>query len=657
MTETAGCQEQASAVTSELRRRFLDRIEAVVQKILGHHRSLDHSSGFTESAWNRKAWLLCATFSVSSLVSKFSAIVPPSVMGTLGMDEITLEDLRQRLPLVKPDDSRTTIYLIIGHNVDGRWALYVGSTNDIRRRVREHNYEIIQAHKYAMDAKSNDIRHWQYCHTLLAEDGWQITYHTLAAFSEQPNYIWKHMSETVFMILLGSMDKDGRGRYHNNACAKFLNDIEATVLNFVVLPPISASESYPSSVFSFTSINTRSLKGPGGSTMKPTSCPAILRLNRCLPIKQGFDGRISKVRNRTSNLVCDRCSTTSSAKWYYGNPGTAHQAYLCINCHREPRRTKADQERLETMRHMLLTHPDLDKCDYCEGTGGRMKRHLATGMLLCAPDYGYYLKHRELPPYIALRQELPVLDACSQCGSTHALVRHLPTRSVLCLTCSDQYQGPENPLMDSGTLKRFLPEVDECSNCGKTSESELFRCRQTQSVLCNTCHRYYQRNGEVPEQQRSKESLGTTIGAMKRLFPEVKECSNCASTTNLIRHGATRSVLCRVCMDHLKRNDKLPAKKSLHQLLPVLDECSNCHFGQPLLRHGATQSVLCSRCYHYYEKNQKLPSEPSLMKTLPVLDKCNHCGSTERLGRHRATMSVLCSKHMQYYDRNGHLPS
>lgn len=75
-----------------------------------------------------------------------------------------------------------------------------------------------------------------------------------------------------------------------------------------------------------------------------------------------------------------------SVKWYYGDPGKSYQAYLCINSDREPKRTKADQERLETVRHILLTHPDLDNGEYCESTGGRMKHHLATEMLLCALD-------------------------------------------------------------------------------------------------------------------------------------------------------------------------------------------------------------------------------------------------------------------------------
>ena len=585
--------------------------------------------GFIDSAWNRKTWLLCASFSVSSLVSKLNAVVPREVMNTLGMGEITMRDLQQGLPLVKADDVRTAIYLIVGHNVDGRWALYVGSSDNMRRRVRDHNCKIKLARRDTMNSESEGPPDRQYCHVVLAEEGWNVTYHALAIFDQAPYFVWKHMIETVFILLLGSMDKRSEGVYHNDACARLLDDMQHTVLKIVIPSP----------------------EGTGGSNATPASCLTFLGLNRCLPTKQGFQGV------KPPNIMCDHCSTHSSDAWHLGDPGKSYEAYVCVNCYRRPTRSEGDQLRVEAMRRMLQSNPHKDRCDYCCSTVGTMTRNLATGMILCVSDVNYHQKHGELPPWIPLLQELPVLNECAQCGVTKGLLRDLPTRSVLCISCSDQYEGPAKPLIELATLKRLLPNVDECNNCGKTTS--LNRHRPTQSVLCGYCSTYYKNNRKLPEDQWVKESLGATRSTLKQLIPEKSECSNCGSTSKLARHTRTQSVLCGPCSEYLRRNEELPNGQTLKQLIPELgSECSNCRTtNRKLTRHGVTLSVLCDLCIGHYRRHDKLPPpEQSLKSALPVLDRCSYCGSTQKLRRHGPTVSVLCSKHINYYNYHGHLP-
>ena len=573
----------------------------VAQGILEHHGSLNSKSGFRDSEWNRKVWILCGSLSVSNIMSKISAVVHQDVMSTLGMDEIKMTDL-ERIPRVKLSDVGTAIYLIVGHNNDGRWALYVGSSDNVLKRSRAHLNQIRIARR---DADDEDLRdRQQYCSLVLAEKGWNVTFHTLAVFDEAPYFVWKYIIETIFIILIGSMHKRaGIGQNHNEACCQLLDDMKHAVLKFVTSSPTRTNGPSQSPAPSATAIEPLPPKSPGEYDSRLT----FLGLNRCLPIKQGFNA------NRApSNRVCDQCSATTSHAWFFGPANTSYQAYICENCHRKPTRTSTDQAKLDAMKLLLLANPDLDECDHCGSTEGIMRPNAATGKILCEVDYSYWLRRGILRLEVTLWQELPTLDECRQCGSTQSLLRHLPTRSVLCLSCSDQYKGPENALIDNRTLKLLLPDLDECSNCGRTTR--LQRCRATQSVLCKNCIGSYTRNGKLPEDQRLKESSGANRGALKRRLTDLSECSNCGSTANVGRHTKTQSVLCLYCRQYLRRTKKLPEKPSIKFRLPELDKCGNCGLTEGLRRNAATESVLCRHCYNYYERKRELPPPERSLK-------------------------------------------
>ena len=319
------------------------------------------------------------------------------------MDKITPKSLRAGLPRIDIQQRASGVYTTIASHKDGRWALYVGSSSNLPERIKRHVFDI-QAVRNGVTRSGT-----QHCHRILAKNGWTATYHALTVFTQSTSYIWVHIFETVLIVLFKSIEPECRGFWHTNACAELWDKLVQHGL------PISC----PSVDEDCNSLS-----------------PPVIGLNRCLPIKAGFNGSHASLER-----TCKQCGAQSSGQWYPHDKTRLFESYICRDCYRNGKpRTRAQQEWHEKKRAFMASHPVVGPCGSC-GQTENTRRFAALRMVLCLREILYYRRYGRLKPIhdkarSILKKKVPVVDKCDSCGEDSStasrLCRHQGTGVVLC---------------------------------------------------------------------------------------------------------------------------------------------------------------------------------------------------------------------------------
>ena len=361
------------------------------------------------------------------------------------------------------------MYLIIGSHTHGRWALYIGTLSQLGRRIRTHALCVRVVRKH------NGSNH-QYCHKILGGDEWSVTYHNIVVFKKAISIIWLHTIETIFILLFNAMDNARpKSRQHNEACARLYDRLVQNALRIVSTidkdkaavppPPIDAGDGCQSAAAVSPPLidagdgcqSAVAVPPPpidaGGQLLDPPII-IILRLNRCLPIKQGFRGSPS-----TFKRICEQCQAEYTTRsWYWYDITRPFESYRCENCYamdtrkdtRNATRTEAHQQRLDKLREVREKLPVADKCGSCGTTESPgFTRCVELGMVLCNREHSYWQRNGELSP----------------------------TNTGI---------GEERE-----TIKAMFPTLDKCGSCG-TTEGSFNRCKEAGMVLCKREYKYWQ---------------------------------------------------------------------------------------------------------------------------------------------------------------------
>ena len=347
----------------------------------------------------------CNRLENEHVVTKIAEVITNQVSCVLGHDQITPKSLRSGLPRINFEQRTAGIYSIIGSHKDSRCALYVGSSGNVPERIMRHVWNI-QALRNGGSQKNI-----QHCHRILAENGWTITYHALAVFTQSTSFIWIHLLETLFIVIFKSIASEQRGKAHTEACAELWNKLVQHGL------PIFSSS---------IDEDSQSLTIP------------VIGLNRCLPIKAGFIGSHAKFKR-----TCEQCGAQSSRSWYPYDKKRPFESYICLNCYgyvkRGLRRPKAQQDWVEQKHALEASHPVVGPCDSC-GSTENTYRCLKLGKILCHREIVYYRLYGRLNPTESkarsLKKSYPVILKCHSCDEDSKtavnLRRHTGTGMVLC---------------------------------------------------------------------------------------------------------------------------------------------------------------------------------------------------------------------------------
>ena len=400
--------------------QFLEKVRRVVAILLEDNRAVckvlrNGEEGF-DNAWHPRTLYLCNRLEDNHVISMIAEHVTHQVSCVLGMHHITPQDLRTSLPPLDRQQHAGGVYVMIASHNDGRYAVYVGSSINLSERIKRHVSDIQIVRN---GATSSSVQH---CHSILGENGWTVTYHALTVFTQTTSYIWIHMFETVFIILLRSIESGFRGRWHTDACAKLWEKLCSSV-------------------------------GQDSNSLSP-----VMGLNRCLPTKAGFRGT-----HQALELSCPQCGTESSCQWHpYLHGKVPFDTYVCDNCFRYGKRRKTEKQRtrktgkqrltrtkyqqvhLEQRRVFRQSRPKVGVCDSCKETKNT-RRFPKLKMVLCLREISYYNKYGKLKPShdeasrkarIDLKKKYPVLEKCLSCNedvsTASQLIRHQATGLVLC---------------------------------------------------------------------------------------------------------------------------------------------------------------------------------------------------------------------------------
>ncbi len=424
-----------------LRSQFMSSVRGVADSLLESNKSTSFKATGQAFAWNTIPWAWFGRLETYHILAKIEHITPDDVVCVLGKTEITPDSLRNGLPRASTDMTEWGIYLIVGHHIDGTWALYVGSSTQMGIRIGQHALDV-----RIVRTRKGNVLGQQYCHKILGGNGWSVTYHKLAVFEKATSTIWLHTIETIFIILFNAISPEAKSNQHNEACAQLYDRLVQNAL-----PIVSTTNKDKNCQASPPPIDA----GEGCQSLDPP-INTIIGLNRALPIKQGFRSNHSKLK-----IKCEQCQAeNTTGRWYCYDTTRPYESYHCSNCHRSATRTEVQQKRLEEFREVRKVTPVLDKCGSCGTDEGRLYRCTELGMVLCRREYAHFQKWGTLSPN----------------GGAFSKGR--------------------------ASMKALFPTLEKCGSCG-TTEGILLRCAELQMVLCGREYQYWKKHGQLsPKRKR-----------------------------------------------------------------------------------------------------------------------------------------------------------
>ena len=172
----------------------MSSVRGVVDALVERNRlTTIKTTGANEFAWNIIAWACFRKLESCHILTKIDEIITDNVACVLGTTKITPESLRNRMSRAKTKISGYGMYLIIGSHSDGRWALYIGTSSQLGRRIKTHALCVRAVRTHA----GSDH---QYCHKILGGDGWSVICHNIMVFKKAISIIWLYTIETIFIL-------------------------------------------------------------------------------------------------------------------------------------------------------------------------------------------------------------------------------------------------------------------------------------------------------------------------------------------------------------------------------------------------------------------------------------------------------------------------
>ena len=168
---------------------------------------------------------------MKSIVAKFQAVCLPVGIRALWQENVTVQELRQRIPRVYSSHHRRAgLDLMLGTHIDGSIAIHPGSSCDVERRQADYVY-LIERLRQSPAFRLNVL---QACHVELAKPGWTVTFHAIAIFQDICHSVWNDFFEAIFIIATRSLNLDARSEFQNDAVVDLAKDIQDRML--AVLP-------------------------------------------------------------------------------------------------------------------------------------------------------------------------------------------------------------------------------------------------------------------------------------------------------------------------------------------------------------------------------------------------------------------------------------
>ena len=271
-------------------------VETIARALLEDHDKVSPTSGFSRTAWNPKPWTLTSDLSLDTTMNYFSEHLSPLARRLIGSNELSLEDL-YHLPDLNSNDIRGKgpgVYIMIGINKDKRVAIYIGSSHSMTKRMVSHN-AVIRSWAKPKEERNNKHSYISAADKLFAESGWDVKYKMLV--TNLDDQVWQYWLETILIIRFGVLEQDRKTtQFFNDAAAKLVKDLEPYAIA-MVLPSID------------------------GSLMMQ------VRVNRSLPISQGFE------KKELKNSNCTNCGVDDpGTKWTRSDLAGYSDAILCHNC-------------------------------------------------------------------------------------------------------------------------------------------------------------------------------------------------------------------------------------------------------------------------------------------------------------------------------------
>ena len=488
-----------------------------------------------QTAWHVSAWGSTRWITLERTVNIMQSIMTPGAAKAFARKEVTIPMLTKYLPLFNDrlHGRRKLIYAMIGRHEDGRMAVYPGSTIDPVRRI--------YAHKKNLDyVRRGNLYHTsvQHVHRQMGRQGWDIEFRVLCCMDSSISYVWKFFVETIFIILLRSLDTTAVNEFQNVHVVDLVRSLEpcrdasddaASHFNNS-LPLLNASDDAASH-------NSLPILDASDDAASHNSLPildasddAVLRLNRCLPILQGF---FPAGQDRTAALEkkCYWCGCTETSEWSRVRQDETLTKYECRNCHQTPERRTFDPAKvaLREKRDSMRSFEIKDVCESC-GETGRMFHHPdLVSMTICEREYQHYRKHGELAPErIQIHKTYPKQDHCEWCGSKHHTLNRHPDPDTVMTLCDNDYRYYQDHGHLNPNPRENYPMQDHCESCRYNHDKHLLR-HPDPTIIMTICVREYQffkRNGRLDPNWSPRPN-----------YPMQDHCQSCKTTdAKLLRH-------------------------------------------------------------------------------------------------------------------------
>ena len=254
-----------------------------------------------ESAWHHTAWAYTRSLSLEATLLILQKVLTSGAAQALSNEHVTVPVLDQLLPKYNRyrHQNSTVIYVIIGKHINGNWALYPGSSARPVARIAAHRQALASVRR---NGTRKDV---QEVHRVLGKPGWSINIRILCEMDTTVSFIWKLWIETISIIFLRSLDLTTRSAYQNSHVVILAASLEP-------VPQVGAVE--------------------------PT------RLNRCLPIYQGFFSGGGAQMKTARTQKCYWCGGSLAEKYFRVPDDKTLTKYQCRKCYEYPARRTFDPE-------------------------------------------------------------------------------------------------------------------------------------------------------------------------------------------------------------------------------------------------------------------------------------------------------------------------
>ena len=156
-------------------------------------------------AWNESTRGFIADLVSEEMMERIDEATLPEARQILGEDLLSAKDLVDQVPCFEvgerfggPSKRVMAIYMIVGNHINGDYALYIGVTEGLYRRPRDHTKGIEHYRQGTPIKSSGSQKH----HKVLAQPGWTHSYRVLATFQPHVATKYAYAMETLFMLLL-----------------------------------------------------------------------------------------------------------------------------------------------------------------------------------------------------------------------------------------------------------------------------------------------------------------------------------------------------------------------------------------------------------------------------------------------------------------------